>query len=190
MGIMVSTGPVVDFRLKHHLRDMPEPGAVPLLYPCHFSGQRVQWPNTGTKKPNAIHRNADTEKWLYPNGHYCIVRRFSSKEENRRIVASVVRTNDFAGVEMLGFENHLNVFHIEKHGLPELLANGLAVFLNTTAVDENFRRFNGHTQVNATDLRLMKYPSRETLIALGEWALRFPERTRAMIDNELKAITG
>ena len=54
---------------------------------------------------------------------------------------------------MLGFENHLNVLHEDKHGLPEKLAYGLAAFLNTTAVDENFRRFNGHTQVNATDLR-------------------------------------
>ena len=61
---------------------------------------------------------------------------------------------------MLGFENHLNVFHEDKRGLPENLAHGLAAFLNTTAVDDHFRRFNGHTQVNATDLRLMKYPSR------------------------------
>ena len=53
---------------------------------------------------------------------------------------------------MLGFENHLNVFHQHKHGLPDNLAHGLAAFLNTTAVDEHFRRFNGHTQVNATDL--------------------------------------
>jgi adenine-specific DNA-methyltransferase len=37
---------------------------------------------------------------------------------------------------VLGFENHLNLFHENKHGLPELLARGLAVFLNTTAVDE------------------------------------------------------
>ena len=44
------------------------------------------------------------------------------------------------------------------------------MFLNTTAVDDNFRRFNGHTQVNATDLRLMKYPDRNTLMALGKWA--------------------
>ena len=99
-----------------------------------------------------------------------MVRRFSSKEEPRRIVASVVRPDKFPDAEMLGFENHLNVFHEDKHGLPEALAYGLAVFLNTTAVDENFRRFNGHTQVNATDLRLMKYPDRRTLIALGEWA--------------------
>jgi adenine-specific DNA-methyltransferase len=44
----------------------------------------------GLKNPNAIERNDDTEKWLYPTGCYCVVRRFSSKEERRRIVASVV----------------------------------------------------------------------------------------------------
>ncbi len=111
---------------------------------------------------------------MYPNGFYCVVRRFSSKEEKRRIVASVVQPADFADAEMVGFENHLNVFHEEKHGLPEALARGLAVFLNTTAVDENFRRFNGHTQVNATDLKAMKYPSRQQLMALGHQALGLP----------------
>ncbi|MBF0475324.1 MAG: Eco57I restriction-modification methylase domain-containing protein [Deltaproteobacteria bacterium] len=190
IGIMVSTGPVVDFRLKAHLRDMPEPGTVPLLYPGHFSGQGVEWPKTGTKKPNAILRNADTEKWLYPAGCYCVVRRFSSKEENRRIVASVVHPSDFGGAEMLGFENHLNVFHIDKRGLPEAFAHGLAVFLDTTAVDENFRRFNGHTQVNATDLKLMKYPSRKALITLGEWAMRCGELTQAMIDKKLEGLAA
>jgi adenine-specific DNA-methyltransferase len=190
IGVMVSTGPVVDFRLKDHLRDMPEPGTVPLLYACHFCGERVEWPKTGTKKPNAIHRNAATERWLYPSGCYCVVRRFSSKEENRRIVASVVHADDFAEAKMLGFENHLNVFHAGKRGLPEALAHGLAVFLNTTAVDENFRRFNGHTQVNATDLKLMKYPSREALITLGEWAMRCRDLTQAMIDNKLEGLTA
>ena len=89
---------------------------------------------------------------------------------------------------MLGFENHLNVFHEDKHGLPELLARGLAMFLNTTAVDENFRLFNGHTQVNATDLRKMKYPSRETLIELGAWAKQQTELTQGRIDAKLEAL--
>jgi adenine-specific DNA-methyltransferase len=80
IGIKVSTGPVVDFRLKEHLREMPEPGAAPLLYPAHFTGQNIEWPKPNIKKPNAIQRNAQTEKWLYPNGFYCVVRRFSSKE--------------------------------------------------------------------------------------------------------------
>ena len=185
IGIGVSTGPVVDFRLKEHLRDMPEKGTVPLLYPGHFNGHNTHWPKPDLKKPNAILRNDHTEKWLYPNGCYCVVRRFSSKEEKRRVMASVVEPRCFPEAELLGFENHLNVFHERKQGLPAPLAHGLAVFLNTAAVDENFRRFNGHTQVNATDLRLMKYPSRATLMTLGEWAMRCDEITQAMIDEQM-----
>jgi hypothetical protein len=153
LGMKVSTGPVVDFRLKDHLRAMPEPGTVPLLYPGHFSGSGTTWPMPGAKKANAIVRDADSEKWLYPSGFYCVVRRFSSKEEKRRIVASVVEPAAFGDAPMLGFENHLNVFHEKKQGLPQALAHGLALFLNSTDVDENFRRFNGHTQVNATERR-------------------------------------
>nr|WP_248000633.1 Eco57I restriction-modification methylase domain-containing protein [Photorhabdus hindustanensis] len=188
LGIKVSTGPVVDFRLKAHLRSMPGPGTVPLLYPGHFSSNVTRWPIEGMKKPNAIERNTDTEKWLYPSGFYCVVRRFSSKEEKRRIMANVVEPDTFGDASVLGFENHLNLFHENKHGLPERLARGLALFLNTTVVDENFRRFNGHTQVNATDLKMMKYPSRDTLIELGEWAMQQGELTQVMIDAKLGSL--
>ncbi|MFZ5579430.1 MAG: Eco57I restriction-modification methylase domain-containing protein [Pseudomonadota bacterium] len=190
LGIKVSTGPVVDFRLKEHLRDMPEEGTAPLIYPGHLSSAGTVWPTPGLKKPNAIMRNAETEKWLYPNGFYCVVRRFSSKEEKRRVVASVVDPAAFGDHAMLGFENHMNLFHENKRGLPELLARGLAVFLNTTAVDESFRRFNGHTQVNATDLKLMKYPSRSALIELGRWAKQHSEITQEMMDEQLGKLTA
>ncbi|HEY4698166.1 MAG: SAM-dependent methyltransferase [Gallionellales bacterium RIFCSPHIGHO2_02_FULL_57_16] len=190
VGIKVSTGPVVDFRLKEHLREMPEAGTVPILYPVHFTGQNIEWPKPNIKKPNAIQRNAKTEKWLYPNGFYCVVRRFSSKEEKRRIVASVVHPDTFADAEMLGLENHLNVYHENKHGLPEELARGLAIYLNTTGVDENFRRSSGHTQVNATDLKMMKYPSREALIKMGEWAMRCGEPTQDMMDEQLDKLSA
>ena len=189
IGVKVSTGPVVDFRLKTHLRDMPEPGTVPLIYPGHLSMTGAVWPVASLKKPNAIMRNDETEKWLYPNGFYCVVRRFSSKEEKRRVVASLVDPATFGDHAVLGFENHMNLFHENKHGLPEALARGLAVFLNTTAVDEYFRRFNGHTQVNATDLRLMKYPSRDTLILLGEWAMKQGTLTQDQIDAKLGTLT-
>lgn len=190
LGLKVSTGPVVDFRLKEHLRDMPENGTVPLVYPGHLSINKMVWPVPGLKKPNAIHRNDSTEKWLYPNGFYCVVRRFSSKEEKRRVVASVIDPSAFGNHTALGFENHINLFHENKRGLPELLARGLAVFLNTTAVDENFRRFNGHTQVNATDLKLMKYPSREALTQLGQWATQHRDITQAMMDDQLGTLTA
>jgi adenine-specific DNA-methyltransferase len=190
LGIGISTGPVVDFRLRDHIEDQPTKDTVPLLYPGHFTGQTTQWPKEGQKRGNALRLNDDTRKWLYPNGFYTVVRRFSSKEETRRIVASVVRPDAFPGAKFLGFENHLNVFHENKGGLPAALAYGLAVFLNTTAVDENFRRFNGHTQVNATDLRIMKYPDRRILAELGEWAQRQHELTQAIIDEETKKLTG
>ena len=190
LGIKVSTGPVVDFRLKEHLRNMPEDGTVPLVYPGHLSITGTVWPVPDLKKPNAILRNDATEKWLYPNGFYCVVRRFSSKEEKRRVVASMVEPSAFGDHTVLGFENHINLFHENKRGLPELLARGLAVFLNTTAVDESFRRFNGHTQVNATDLKLMKYPSREALIDLGKWAKQHSKITQEMIDEQLGKLSA
>jgi len=188
LEIKVSTGPVVDFRLKEHLRAMPEAGTVPLIYPCHLKSSGTVWPVSGLKKPNAIVRNHETEKWLYPNGFYCVVRRFSSKEEKRRIVASVITPDTFGGHDVLGFENHLNLFHENGRGLPELLAHGLALFLNTRAVDDYFRQFNGHTQVNATDLKLTKYPNRNTLMALGAWAMQQPALTQAQVDAKLESL--
>ncbi|MBN1817265.1 MAG: Eco57I restriction-modification methylase domain-containing protein [Sedimentisphaerales bacterium] len=189
IGIQVSTGPVVDFRMKAQLHDMPESGTAPLLYPCHFKEQFIQWPIEGGKKPNAIRYNRHTQKWLYPNGFYTVVRRFSSKEEKRRIVASVVDPAVFGEAEKLGFENHLNVFHSNKEPLTEAIARGLSVFLNSTTVDHIFRRFSGHTQVNATDLKLMKYPSRNALIELGKWAIKKGELTQETIDEEVERIS-
>lgn len=165
IGVEVSTGPVVDFRVRKHLRDLPEEGAVPLLYPNHFNGVFIDWPKQ-MKNPNAIHVNEVTSKWLYPNGCYVAVKRFSSKEEKRRIVASICRPDNW-NYEWIGFENGLNVFHSKKQGIPMELAAGLYLYLSSTDVDQYFRIFNGHTQVNATDLRNMKYPSRELLMKMG-----------------------
>jgi adenine-specific DNA-methyltransferase len=187
LKINISTGPVVDFRVKEHLQKMPGPGSVPLLYPAHFNSKGSEWPKPDMKKPNAIHENSETKKWLLPNDFYCVVRRFSSKEEKRRVMANVVNPVDFPGMTLLGFENHLNVFHANKQGLPKTLAYGLMVFLNSTALDDYFRTFNGHTQVNATDLKQIKYPSREILMTLGEWALNQLELTQELIDEKLAA---
>ena len=186
IGIQVSTGPVVDFRVRQHLRAVPETGSVPLIYPIHFANQQAVWPRVDQKKPNALIVDSETERSIFPSGFYTVVRRFSSKEENRRIVAHTILPQDF-GFAPLGFENHLNVFHFGKRGLDEHLARGLTAFLNSTAVDEHFRRFNGHTQVNATDLRSMKYPSRERLIHLGQWS-QHRSPTQAELDDEVRKI--
>jgi tRNA1(Val) A37 N6-methylase TrmN6 len=189
IGVQVSTGPVVDFRLAALLRPELEPGSVPLIYPAHFSGRGgIEWPASAARKPNAIVVNEASRRWLMPPGHYCLVRRFSSKEERRRVVAAVFDPKQVPpSTEWIGFENHLNLFHDRRRGLPSELAWGLATFLNTSAVDEAFRRFSGHTQVNAGDLKTLRYPSRDELLALGDWATRHPAAEPSTIDEAFRA---
>lgn len=187
LKIEVSTGPVVDFRLKEHLREQPDAESVPLLYPGHFTPNGLEWPQANLNKPNALRLCPETKKWLFPKGFYAVVRRFSSKEEKRRIVASIVRPNMF-DTDWIGFENHLNVFHRHKQGLPEELAYGVALFLNSTFVDEYFRRFSGHTQVNATDLRMLKYPSLDILCTLGCWVKSCEGLTQEKIDQKVASV--
>ncbi|MCC6416279.1 MAG: Eco57I restriction-modification methylase domain-containing protein [Opitutaceae bacterium] len=166
LGLTISTGRVVDFRLKDALRKEPGRDTVPLLYPCHFNGGTVHWPKSDARKPNAILDNDQPRPWLVPSGVYLLTKRFTSKEERRRLVACLFDPDEVKA-EWVGFENHLNYFHVSGHGLERTLALGLFAFLNSTGVDQYFRRFSGHTQVNATDLRTLAYPDRDTLEAMG-----------------------
>jgi adenine-specific DNA-methyltransferase len=97
---------------------------------------------------------------------YLLTKRFTSKEERRRLVACLLDPES-VDADWLGFENHLNYFHANGHGLDRNLALGLFAFLNSTVVDQFFRRFSGHTQVNANDLRKLAYPDRKTLEAMA-----------------------
>jgi adenine-specific DNA-methyltransferase len=177
LGLDVCTGPVVDFRLREHISMQAEPEAVPLLYASHFAGGRFEWPRDG-RKPNSIRRNDATNRWLMPKGCYVVLRRFSSKEEKRRVVACLFE-GDLVPGDVVGFENHLNVIHQDHHGLPRDLARGLVEYLNSQQVDEYFRVFSGHTQVNAIDLRRMRYPSIEELERLGRSAYALASRRSA-----------
>jgi adenine-specific DNA-methyltransferase len=166
LGLEVSTGRVVDFRAREFLRQDPEHGTVPLIYPCHFENGFVRWPLTGAKKPNAIVSSDETEDLLVPAGYYVLTKRFTAKEERRRIVGAIYDPTRI-DAPLVGFENHLNYFHARGRGLPLDLARGLAVLLNSSLLDRYFRLFSGHTQVNATDLRKIRYPSREQMLRLA-----------------------
>lgn len=189
LGVSVSTGRVVDFRAKDQLRPQPGENTVPLVYPTHMAEGNISWPKE-TKKPNALVRCPETENLLLPAGCYVLVKRFSAKEERRRVVASLVREGDLPG-DAWAFENHLNVFHSSNRGLSPALAAGLAVWLNSTVVDVAFRQFSGHTQVNATDLRNMRYPSHDELMAIGEAAgvsVLTQEKVDALVSNHVAGI--
>lgn len=191
LGLDVSTGPVVDFRLKDDIRAQPEAGTVPLIYPSHFCHNEIQWPLKNGKKPNAIHESAASRQWLMPNGWYVLTRRFSSKEEKRRVVAAICDPGKLPAATV-GFENHINVIHDRKNGLDPLTAKGLAVYLNSTLIDLYFRQFSGHTQVNATDLRTLPYPSHEILSRLGAQVnSSFPGQIEidALLEEELNRLS-
>lgn len=188
LGIAVSTGRVVDFRAKESLRGLPDDDCAPLIYPLHLENGAICWPKTGSRKPNAIHISDRTKALLLPAGDYVVVKRFSSKEEPRRIVAAVYEESSFSA-PVVAFENHLNVFHCNHSGLSSDIARGLSVYLNSTLVDSFFRQFNGHTQVNATDLRKLPYPDKNTLAQLGhQTANKYPTQKEIdrLIEREIQ----
>jgi adenine-specific DNA-methyltransferase len=162
----VSTGRTVDFRAKEYLHQSPQEGAAPLIYPCHFKDGFISWPLESGKKPNAIISSPDTSELFVEAGYYVLIKRFSSKEQKRRVMAAVYDPSRI-NAPFVSFENHLNYFHRNGKGLPEKLAKGLALYLNSSIVDQYFRLFSGHTQVNATDLRKTPYPNEKQLIRLG-----------------------
>ncbi len=166
LGLSVSTGPVVAFRSRQWLREEPTAQTVPLIYPKHFQSGVVSWPREDCRKPQAFQVNPASARWLVPSGIYVLTKRFSSKEEKRRVVA-VVFDPEKVKCDQVAFENHVNYFHCNGKGMTLLLARGLSAYLNSTLVDTCFRNFNGHTQVNATDLRKLRYPTREQLERLG-----------------------
>jgi adenine-specific DNA-methyltransferase len=187
LGLEVSTGRVVDFRAKQFLVREAQSDTVPLIYPGHFNGGFVHWPKPDGRKPNAIRYTERTQELLVPCAIYVLVKRFTSKEERRRVVACIYDPHRIHS-ERVGFENHLNYFHAHGRGLPMDLAKGLAAYLNSTLVDLYFRQFNGHTQVNATDLRNIRYPTRMQLESLGrKIGDVFPNQAGldALIDREL-----
>jgi len=190
LGIKVSTGPIVDFRLKEDLRKSPEENTAPLLYPLHFNLKRIKWPKE-SKKPDYIKISKKSKKWLWPNkGYFVLTKRFTAKEEKKRIV-SAVYDSSLPG-ELIGFENHLNVFHKEQRGLSRNIAYGLSIYLNSTLVDRYFRLFSGHTQVNSTDLRSLYYPPLHIIERLGnKIGKNYPNQHKidTLINEELTQMT-
>ena len=166
LGLQVSTGPVVDFRVKEYIVSSNDSGAVPLIYPLHFDRGYVGWPAMKPKKLDGILAIPETKALLLPSQCYVVIKRFSSKEQERRLMAAVYDPNRFE-YDLVGFENHLNYYHRKGNGLNITIAKGLTAFLNSTITDSMFRLFSGHTQVNAGDLRKLKYPNLDELEAIG-----------------------
>ena len=166
LGIAVSTGRVVDFRSRNLLRNEPDDEVIPLIHPSNIKNGLIIWPQANDRKPAYLAAKHEVINWVVPSQYYVLVKRFSSKEEKRRIYAALYDPNKISA-RRVGFENHINYFHRRYGDISKALAKGIVLYLNSSLVDQFFRQFSGHTQVNATDLRNLKYPSEAQLMALG-----------------------
>jgi adenine-specific DNA-methyltransferase len=166
LGLEVSTGPVVAFRATEFLRSELGTDTVPMLWLQHVKQMNVEWPASTSKRQHIISSSA-SEALLLPNRTYVVMRRFSAKEEHRRLVAAPLIRGELPG-EMIGLENHLNYIYRPQRVMSAAEARGLAILLNSALVDRYFRISNGNTQVSAAELRQMPLPSREQLEAIGQ----------------------
>ena len=167
LGLDVSTGPVVPFRSTPFLSRTALGGStVPLLWMHNVLPMRIEWPLTDAGKPQWIRSAAESRKNLVMDDTHVLLRRFSAKEERRRLVAAP-SIRGCLDADMVGLENHLNYIHRVSRILDEELAWGLSAILNSTFLDRYFRLFNGNTQVNATELRAMPLPSEAAIRVIG-----------------------
>lgn len=115
LGLTVSTGRVVDFRARDYLRMKPDASTVPLIYQGHVKTGEVRWPSATIRKPQHFVRAPEVRSQLLPAGYFVLTKRFSAKEERRRVVAGVFDPARVPCTEV-AFENHTNVIHRGNRG--------------------------------------------------------------------------
>ena len=166
-SFQVSTGRVVPFRAKQLLKEYAEldNDAVPLLWMQHIKPYQLKYPISNFKKPQAI--SLDDPSLLVPPSNYVLLRRFSAKEDRRRLISAPFIKEQFNNYEHVGFENHLNVIFKRKGTLSKHEAIGFSALLNSAIVDRYFRIVNGNTQVNAAEIRTLPLPPLEVIRAIG-----------------------
>ena len=179
VGLCPSTGKVVDFRSRSYItQEKPvERPSVPLIYAGNFPKGQLQHPLAFGKGQWFCLDDDWAAKQVCDPGAYVLVKRFSAKEERRRVVAYPLVVD-----APVALENHSSFLH---QGRPRKvvplrsanLAYGLSLWLNTTFIDEWFRGVSGSTQVNAGDIKRMPCPSLDELETLGKkWSIGMEQK--------------
>ena len=176
-GYCPSTGKVVDFRSRDRIYMSYDEAIADaqtasdiyrLVYTGNMrTGELIHPANIGKCQWYRADDKSSLQQLVQP-GSYVLVKRFSSKEEARRVVAYPVTIS-----EPTAFENHTSFIH---QGTPRKvkplaskeLARGISIWLNSTYIDEWFRDMSGSTQVNAKDIKAMPCPDESDLIELGK----------------------
>lgn len=155
----MKTGIIVDFRTREVLRNEPSETTFPLLYSQHIRDGRVVWPVGKEDEYICTERSG----FLQENTNYLLVKRFTAKEERRRLQCGIYLQSDHPEYAHISTQNKVNFIKCES---PEL-AYGLYVLMNSTIYDTYYRILNGSTQVNSTEINSMPVPDAATIAAMG-----------------------
>jgi adenine-specific DNA-methyltransferase len=159
INLKMRTGLIVDFRAKNILRNENEVGSFPLFYSQHIKDGKIVWPQG--RSGEYIHTNHFA--YLQKNSNYLFVKRFTSKEERRRLQCGIYLSSEYPEYKYISTQNKINFIQCESKNL----VFGLYVLLNSSLYDDYYRILNGSTQVNSTEVNSMPVPKKTIIESMG-----------------------
>ena len=181
IGLKMKTGLTVDFRNKERLRDDAEEGTVPLFYSQHIKDGKVIFP-IGKEHEYLLTNQAGL---LQKNSNYLFVKRFTAKEEHRRLQCGIYLSRKNPQYSKISTQNKLN-FIGGLWELSECTVYGLYVLFNSTLYDIYYRILNGSTQVNSTEVNSMPVPPIKTIEAMGRELRQMHDMSEGACDKILE----
>lgn len=183
LGYKLKTGPVVDFRATEFTKYEPSETTVPLFWAYNYGDNNtIAFPIKDDKKPQYIEKSKESSSLLLKNTDYLFVKRFSAKEEPRRIQPALYNSNQF-DFDYIGIENHINYIVKTNGEMSQTELYGLFTILNSSFIDKYFRILNGSTQVNANEMNAIPFPIMEDIIEIGAEAIKIKNITTENCDS-------
>lgn len=186
LGYRMKTGLVVDFREVEWMRTNNESEVIPLLWSYNFSEGRVRFPIETTGKPQYLSNVKETDRLKMKKGNYLLLKRFTSKEERKRLQCALLFEDDFPTYDAVSTENHLNFITRISGIMSKEEIYGLFVVLNSDYMDRYFRIVNGSTQVNANEINAIPFPKYEDIVQMGRTAMLSDSLTELDCDSILE----
>lgn len=186
--IQVSTGPVVAFRAEAYIHQTYSNGTielVPLIWMHHVSKMKLEWPKPFKEKGEYIRVEPGSHSLLLPCKDYILLRRFSTKDDKSRLIAAPFLAENFK-FNFIGVENKVNYLYRKGGKLNREELIGLCALLNSHLFNAYFQMFNGNVNVSASELREMKFPPLEEIMALGKDLLIEDNYGMDRIDEKVK----
>ena len=186
IGLKMKTGLTVDFRNPDILRDEAEEGAIPLFYSQHIKEGIVQFPI------QKEHEYVVTEQkgLMQDNHNYLFVKRFTAKEEPRRLQCGVYLSKKFPQYSKISTQNKINFIDGLLTNMSECLVYGLYVLFNSTIYDEYYRILNGSTQVNSTEINAMPVPDINIIQEMGRKIMKSKDMSEKNCNIILEGYCG